>query len=198
MSVAAAHEASLLEVPGGEVPVLLFAGGTTGLVLLGGAARARTVLRELGEAAEASGLSALAFADEIPGDAAVAAGRAAAMLEGLGVEKTVLVGVGDDAASALRAAAGATFAAVVLVEPRARPRRARTAPRGRAGRQARTRPGGGRAGAGDGEGGVSPRDRPHHRPAPAGGDTEAGETAAMIAEATITFAVGACGDGRRA
>src|SRR5262249_48277196 len=115
MTVAAAHDAVELELPGGSVPVLLFAGGTTGLVLLGSAEPARSFCAALGEAAEDGGLSALAFADAIPGDAALAAGHAAALLARLGVEHTVLVGVGDEAVPALRAAAGETFSALVLV-----------------------------------------------------------------------------------
>ena len=45
MTPLAAHEAIPLELPGGSVPVLLFAGGTTGLVLLGGSAKRRAASR---------------------------------------------------------------------------------------------------------------------------------------------------------
>ena len=97
--------------------MLLYAGGTTGLVLLTRSKPARRFCASLGESAEAFGLSALAFAAAIPGDPVLAADRAAALLESLGVEKMVLVAIGDDAVAALRAAASAAFAALVLIEP---------------------------------------------------------------------------------
>jgi hypothetical protein len=197
MTVAAAHEAVPLELPDGEVPVLLFAGGTTGLVLLGSAERTRSFCAALGEAAEDAGLSALAFAEAIPGDAALAANRGAALLERLGVECTVLVGVGDEAAQALRAASDETFAAVVLAEPRLR--EDQLAPlladlripklvlvRGDDADAQATAAAAYRLAIG-----------PfvvRHLP----GAAPADETAAMIAEATIAFAIGVCGDGRRA
>jgi len=197
VTVAAPHEAVSLELPDGSVPVLLYAGGTTGLVLLASREPARTFCAGLGEAAEAEGLSALAFADPIPGDAAVAAGGAARMLASLGVEDAVLVAVGVDAGPGLRAAAGETFAAVVLVEPHISDGEleallddvpipklllvrgddaAAQATAGSAYRHA-----------------IGPF-IVQHLP---GGDRPAAETAATIAEATFSFALGVCGDGRR-
>jgi hypothetical protein len=198
MTVAAAHEAISLELPGGGVPVLLYAGGTTGLVLVASDDPARTFCAGLGEAAEASGLSALAFADAIPGDAALAADRGAGMLDRLGVESTVLVGVGEAAVPGLRAAAGGAFAAVVLVRPRIAEAEIETLladvpvpklvlVRGDDAAEQATAAAAYRHAVG-----------PivvQHLP---GGDSTAGETAATIAEATIAFALGVCGDGRRA
>ena len=196
MTVAAAHETISLELPGGSVPVTLFAGGTTGLVLLADTEPARAFCASLGEMAESSGLSALAFAAAIPGDAALAADRAAALLESLGVEKTVLVALRAAAASALRAAAA--FEAVVLVEPRLQEPELETLladmpiaklvlVRGDDGHAQATAAAAYRHAVGP--------TIVQHLP---GGDWRARETAAMIAEATITFAVGTCGDGRRA
>jgi hypothetical protein len=198
LSVAAAHDAISLELPGGTVRVLLFAGGTTGLVLLAGSEEARGFCAGLGEAAEEAGLSALAFADAIPGDATLAADRAGELLGRLGVESTVLVAVGDEAVAALRAAATSAFAAVVLVEPRIPdgeiealladvPAAKLVLVRGN-----------------DAEAQAAAAAVYRHAIGPVvvqhlvGGEALAGETAAMITEATITFAVGVCGDGRRA
>jgi pimeloyl-ACP methyl ester carboxylesterase len=180
------------------VPVLLFAGGTTGLVLLGGSEPARGLFASLGETAEASGLSALAFADSIPVDAVLAADRAAALLRRLGVEQTVLVAVGGDAVAALRAAASTAFAALVLVDPRIPDDEIEAlladVP------QAKLVLVGGN----DAEGQTTAAAAYRHAIGPVvvqhlwGEEATAGETAAAITEATITFAIGACGDGRRA
>jgi len=197
MTGAAAHEAISLELPGGSVPVLLFAGGTTGLVMLAAAEPARTFCTGLGEVAEATGLSALTFADAIPGNAALAAERGAKMLESLGVEHTVLVSVGEAAVSGLRAAAATTFAAVVLIEPQIADGEIETLLSDvRIAKLLLVRSDDARAQA------TAAAAYRHaigpivvqHLP---GGDWMAGETAAMIAEATIAFALGVCGDGRR-
>ena len=197
MTPLAAHEAIPLELPGGSVPVLLFAGGTTGLVLLAGSQPGRAFCARLGETAEEAGLSAIAFADEIPGDAATASDRAVSLLGSLGVEQTVLVALDTDAAAGLRAAARAAFAGVILIEPRIPADDLEVLladiPTAKLVLVARRR----RRGAGHGRCRVPPCDRPDRRAAPAGRETMAGESAAMVAEATIAFAVGACGDGRR-
>ena len=199
MTVAAAHDAIPLELPGGSVPVLLFAGGTTGLVLLGSARSRRAALRiALGEAAEDAGLSALAFAGAIPGDAGVAAGQAAGLLERLGVRARVLVGVGDEAAPALarrhggpsrplvldraaRPRGGARAAARRRPDPQARARQAATTRTRRRRRRPRTVTRSGRSSSG-----ICPEGRGRAR------------RSRMIAEAAIAFAIGVCGDGRRA
>jgi len=198
MTVTAAHEAISLELSGGSVPVLPFAGGTTGLLLLASSEPARAFCAGLGEAAEESGLSALAFAAAIPGDAALAAGEGARMLERLGVEDAVLVAVGDAAVPALRAAAGETFAALVLLRPQILDAQLETLLAGvpipklllvngdDAADQATAT-----AAYRHAVGPIVIRHLPK-------GEWMAGETAAMIAEATIAFALGVCGDGRRA
>jgi hypothetical protein len=197
MTVAAAHEAVPLELPGGSVPVLLFAGGTTGLVLLGSTEPARSFCAALGEAAEEAGLSALAFAGAISRDAALAAGRAAGLLERLGVEHTVLVGVGDEAAPALRAATGDTFTALVLAEPRIREEQ--LAPLLADLRIPKLMLVKGDDPAAQATAAAAYRHAigpfvVRHLP----GGESAGETIGMIAEAAIAFAIGVCGDGRRA
>ena len=110
----------------------------------------------------------------------------------------MLVAVGDEAVAALRAAATSAFAAVVLIEP--------CIPDGEiealladvpAAKLVLVRGNDDEAQV-DGRCRVSARDRPGRGPAFVGGEALAGETAAMITEATITFAVGVCGDGRRA
>jgi len=196
VTVAAAHETTSLGLPGGSAAVLLFAGGTTGLVLLAGSEPARGFCASLGETAEASGLSALAFAGAIPSDTVVAVDRAAALLESLGVENTVLVALGDDAVAALHAAAGAAYAAAVLIEPRIPdeelesllaevPTPKLVLVRGD-----------------DAEAQATAAAAYRHAVGPIvvqhlpGADSMASERAAMIAEATITFAIGAGGDGR--
>ena len=100
--------------------MLLFAGGTTGLVLLGSAEPARSFCAALGEAAEDAGLSALAFAGAIPATPrSPPAGRPAC-------SSVSAWSTPCSSASAtrlrrrLRAATGDTFAALVLVEPRIR------------------------------------------------------------------------------
>ena len=197
MTMAAAHEAVQFELPGGSVPVLLFAGGTTGLVLLGSAEPARSFCAALGEAAEDDGLSALAFAGAIPGDAALAAGHGAALLGRLGVEHTVLVGIGDEAAPALRAAAGGTFAAIVLSEPRITEEQVEPLlAEGPIPKHVLVR-------GDEAEAQATAAAAFRHAIGPfvvrhLPGGAPADETAAMIAEAAIAFAIGVCGDGRRA
>ena len=199
MTVAAAHEAISLELPGGSVPVLLFAGGTTGLVLLAGTEPARAFCASLGEAAEASGLSALAFADAIPGDAALAADRAASA-----------------AREPRRRADGARGARRRRGRRHFAPRRARhSRPSSSSSRASRTTssrrcsptcrsPKLVLVRGDDAEAQATAAAAYRHAIGPIvvqhlpGGDWMAGETAAMIAEATITFAIGVCGDGRRA
>jgi hypothetical protein len=193
----AAETTTPLELPGGSVPVLLFAGGATGLVLLAGDGPARALCAGLGEAAEEAGLSALAFAGPIPGDPADAAAGGAGLLDRLGVDAGVLVALGEDAAAALRAAGRGAFAAVVLVEPRVAadelealladvPVAKLLLVRG-----------------GDAEAQATAAEVIRHAIGPLvvqhlpGEDLVGGGAPAMIAEATIAFAVGACGDGRR-
>jgi pimeloyl-ACP methyl ester carboxylesterase len=118
MSVAAENDTIALELADGvSVPVALFAGGTTGLVLLDRDGDWRAFWWKLGERAESDGLSALAFADCVPSDPAGAAVQAARLLERLGVEQVVIAAARGDAAAALRAAADGSLAAVVLVDP---------------------------------------------------------------------------------
>jgi hypothetical protein len=193
---AAVHDGLALDLPGGRVPVLLFAGGTTGLLLLAGSQAAREAVASLGQPAEASGLSALAFDGDIPCDAAVAAERAGALLATLGVESVVLVATGEDAAAGLRAAAGEAFAALVLIEPQVAAEELEElladvtmpklvlVPGDNAEAQA--------VAAAAYRHAIGPM-VVQHLP---GRSALAGETAAITTEATIAFAVGACGDGR--
>jgi hypothetical protein len=116
MSVATEPEITLALDGNRRVPVLLFAGDTTGLAFLASTERERSICVRLGELAEAAGLSALAFAGDIGAEPVIAASRGAGLLARLGVENAVLVAFGDFAAPALRAAS-ATFAALVLVAP---------------------------------------------------------------------------------
>jgi hypothetical protein len=71
----------------------------------------------LGELAESDGLSALVFLDALRGDVAQAALCGSELLGRLGVAETVVVGLGVEGSGALRAAGTGTFAAVVLIEP---------------------------------------------------------------------------------
>jgi hypothetical protein len=198
VTAAADQETTGLELAAGEAPVLLFAGGTTGLVLLAGERRAQGLCAELGERAEESGLSALAFAGAIPGDAADAVGAAAALLGRLGVERTALLAVGRAAAAALRATAGGAFGAVILVEPALAPDEAESllaevpAPKLVVARG--SDPESQAAAAAAYRHAIGPM-AVRHVP---GDDLFDGETAAMIAEAAIAFAIASCGDGRRA
>jgi hypothetical protein len=117
LTIVADNGASSLELSEGRVPVTLFAGGTTGLLLLDTTGREEAFWTALGERVETGGLSALAFAGPVPGDATEAAVLAGRRLAQLGVEQVVVVAAGDNAPAALRAAAGGGFAAVVLVDP---------------------------------------------------------------------------------
>jgi hypothetical protein len=108
----------VLELAAGEsAGVALFAGGTTGLVLLDSSGARETFWTSLAERAEAEGLSALGFAGPVPGDPADAAVRAAHLLQRLGADQLVIAAAGADAAAALRAAGTRTFAALALVDP---------------------------------------------------------------------------------
>jgi hypothetical protein len=198
VSVAAGTEAFTLALDHGRVPVLLFAGGTTGLVLLAESESGRAFCATLGELAEAGGLSALAVAGDIPGDPALAAARGIRMLEGLGVEQTVLVGIGTAAVAVLRAAADGAVAAVTLIDPVVPHEELESllaevpAPKLVLVR------------ANDAESQATAAAAYRHAVGPMivrhlwGDDILAGETAAMAGEATLAFAVGACGDGRPA
>jgi hypothetical protein len=195
MSAVTDHATTQLDLGGAGLPVLLYAGGTTGLVLLSRREPSRSFCTQLGELAESAGLSALAFAGDIPGDAALAAARGAELLEQLGVEATVLVAIGDDAAAALRAAGGGSFAAVVLIEPAVPPDELEPLLAGvptaklvlvRGANEAAQA-----AAAAIYRHAIGPT-VVRHVP---GDDVLSGETAAMIAEATLAFAVGTCGDG---
>jgi hypothetical protein len=118
MSLAAENETFALDLADGRLAhVALFAGGTTGLVLLDSTGEQATFWAALGERAESEGLSALAFAEPVPGEPAGAAVRAARLLERLSVEQVVIAAAGTDATGALRAAASGTFAAVALLDP---------------------------------------------------------------------------------
>ena len=64
MRLSTSTDGAALNVHGRAVPVLLYAGGTTGLVLLARAGRTRAFCAWLGERAESDGLSALAFAED--------------------------------------------------------------------------------------------------------------------------------------
>jgi hypothetical protein len=100
----------------GERGVSLYAGGTTGFVLLEGTGEQTAFWAALAERAEDEGFSALTFV-EPQEDAAGAAVWAGQKLERLGVEQLLIVAAGRDAAAALLAAAGGLFAAVVLLDP---------------------------------------------------------------------------------
>lgn len=196
MILASDAETIPLELNETSVPVLLYAGGTTGLVLVAGSDSGRAFCGRLGELAETVGLSALAFADEIPGDVALAALRSSELLESLGVKQTVLVALGAEAVPALRAAGGGRFEAVVLIEPivpleEIEPllekvpmaklilvRGDDSAAQEIAAAVLRHA--------------IGPL-AVQHLP---GETLVAGETAAMVADATLAFAVGACGAGR--
>ena len=195
MTVSAEHATTVLDVDGTSVPVLLYAGGTTGLVLLGGDEERRAFAAELGELAEYGGLSALALAGDVAGDVTLAAERSAKLLAQLGVEHAVVVAVGTDAPAALRATGRGDFDAVVLIEPAvpeselepllaAVPVPKLVIVRG-IDRDAQTAAGAVQRHA------VGPlviRSIP-------GEKLLSDEAALMVAEATIAFAVGTCGDG---
>jgi pimeloyl-ACP methyl ester carboxylesterase len=198
VSAATDTETIAVQLDDGSVPVLLFAGGTTGLVLLAESKPGRAFCTTLGELAESAGLSALAFAGEIPGDRVLAALRGVRVLESLGVEQTVLVGLGDAAVTALRAAADGAVAAVTLIDPivphdELEPLLAAVP----AAKLVLVR-------ANDLESQATASAAYQYAVGPMivrhvwGEDILAGETAAMAAEATLAFAVGACGDGRPA
>ena len=196
MSLAAETETVFVEFDAGHARVVLYAGGTTGLVLLAPTVAGRAFCASLGELAEASGLSALAFADEIPGDRVVALSRASRLLERLGVQHVMVVALGGDAVIALRAAAGGGFEAATLIDPvvaheDVEPLLAEVA----APKLVLVR-------SNDAESQTTAEAINRHAVGPlivrhlSGDDLFAGETAAMVAEATLAFAVGACGDGR--
>jgi hypothetical protein len=118
MNLAAETDTFRLDLAGeGSVAVMLFAGGTTGLVLLDSAGEQTAFWTSLGELAETDGLSALAFVEPVPGDPVGAAVQAARLLARLGVQQAVIAAEGADAPAALRAAAHGCFAAVVLFQP---------------------------------------------------------------------------------
>jgi hypothetical protein len=118
MSSAVENQDLVLELAEGEsAGIALFAGGTTGLVLLDSTGGRRAFWMSLGERAEREGLSALGFAGPVPGDAEDAAVRAAHLLRRLGADQLVIAAAGADAAGALRAAGTGTFAALALVDP---------------------------------------------------------------------------------
>ena len=197
MNAAHAQDAIVLDLPEGSVPVLLFAGGTTGLLLLASSEPARRVCAGLGEVAEAAGLSALAFDGAVSGDLGVAADRGMALLRSLGVENVVLLASGEDAAAALRAAAGpSAAAAVVLVEPRLPDKELEAllahVPAPKLVLVPANDPYAQAVAAAAYRYAIGPL-VVQHLP---GGSPLAGETAAMVAEAATTFAIGACGDGR--
>jgi hypothetical protein len=198
VSLAAEAETILVELDGGTSRALLYAGGTTGLVLVAPSAAGRAFCATLGEHAEAAGLSALAFADEIPGEREIAVSRASMFLEGLGVQQVMVVAVGADGGTALRAAAGGGFAAVTLIDPVVAPEDLEPllaevpAPKLVLVRS------------NDAESQRTAEAVNRHAVGPLvvrhlwGDDVVADETAAMVAEATLAFAIGACGDGRAA
>jgi hypothetical protein len=118
MSSAVENDHLVLELAEGEsAGIELFAGGTTGLVLLDSTGGQGAFWTSLGERAEREGLSALGFAGSVPGDPAAAAVRAAHLLQRLGADRLVIAAAGADAAPALRAAGTGTFAALALVDP---------------------------------------------------------------------------------
>jgi hypothetical protein len=103
--------------------VTLYAGGTTGLVLLDAESGRAAFWTALAERAEEEGLSALTFATPVDAQPAEAAVRGARQLGQLGVAQVVVAAAGVDAAAALEAAAGDVFAAVVLIDPAIRAER---------------------------------------------------------------------------
>lgn len=118
MTTSYLEEAALvpLAVTKGEtVPVALFAGGTTGLVLGIGRAEPDARCSLLAERAEEWGFSALLAAapSERPEETARAAAR---RLRELGVRRSILVAAEREAEWALSAAAGG-FEALVLLSP---------------------------------------------------------------------------------
>jgi hypothetical protein len=199
VSTAADAETTVLELDdGGSVPALLYAGGTTGLVLLAESEPGRAFCAKLGELAEAAGISALSFAGEIRGSQVLAASRGLRMLESLGVEQTVLVGLRAAAAAVLGAAARGAAAAVTLIDPIVphddlEPLLADLpAPKLVLAR------------ANDAQSQATAEAAFRHAIGPIviqhlwAADILAGDTATLAAEATLAFAVGVCGDGRPA
>jgi hypothetical protein len=196
VSTAAGAETIAVELEGGSVPVLLFAGGTTGLVLLAESERGRAFCAALGELAESAGLSALAFAGELPGDRMIAASRGVRMLESLGVERAVAVALGSAAVPALRIAADELVAAVTLIDPIVSLDELEALlAEVRAPKLVLVR-------ANDPASQATANAIYRHAIGPtivrhiSRDDIVAGEGAAMAAEATLAFAVGACGGGR--
>ena len=77
MSTAVENDDLVLELDAGEsAGIALFAGGTTGLVLLDSTGGREAFWTSLGERAEGEGLSALGFAGSVPGDPADAGDHA--------------------------------------------------------------------------------------------------------------------------
>jgi len=200
MSLAAESDTSPLDLGDeGSVAVMLFAGGTTGLVLFDSAGEQTAFWMSLAERAETDGLSALVFAEPVPGDPVEAAVQAVGLLERLGVEQAVIAAEGADAPAALRAAARGCFAAVVLFEPaipdeeleslleETRMAKLVLVVDNDAVAQAFSRHA------------IGPTVIRHLPSADTGRGAQllTGEVADLVAEAILGFAIGVCGDGRR-
>lgn len=104
--------------PGLDTRVILFAGGTSALLLVDGAGSDRARWSVVARQAEAKGVSCLLFDLPLPEEARAAGIAAAAdLLRSLGIERIALIAAGIDASLAIRAAAGGRYEALVLVGP---------------------------------------------------------------------------------
>lgn len=113
-----ATESFALKVSTGVLPVSLFAGGSTGLLLVDTTATSREQWLELALRGEEDGLSSLVFAAPLPSVDQEGAVRAAAeLLRNLGIDCIMLVAAGKDAFLGLQLAGRAACEALVLLTP---------------------------------------------------------------------------------
>lgn len=105
--------------PGLHTRVVLFAGGTTALLLVDAAGRDQARWSVVAHQAEAKGVSGLLFALPLREEAQeVGISAAAGLLRSLGIERIALIAAGIDASLAIRAAAAeGGYEALVLVGP---------------------------------------------------------------------------------
>ena len=105
-----------LDVEGDATRAALYAGGTTGLLMLTASPLEAGFWAELGERAETQGFSALAYVDSVAAAPEAAAQAGYRLLRSAGVDAIVLVAAGASAPAALRAAVKHEYQAVVLVD----------------------------------------------------------------------------------
>ncbi len=108
---------SLAVAAGVDLPVALFAGGETGMLVVDAAGRDFERWSNLATVAEQEGLSSLLFGTALPEQADEAVTAARKMLKKLGAQHIVLTAAGADSTLALRLAAKGSYSAVALVSP---------------------------------------------------------------------------------